>query len=81
VLLGGLTEALHQLLEVGEETEVNVVWGDKSEKAAQHWTQTLSAFSLHDAGTNLICKCFSLMLKSRYCFLVPLVFHSYKIIS
>lgn len=58
MLLEGLTEALHQLLDVGGEKEANVVWGDKSEKAAQHWTQTLSAFTLHDAGINLICKSF-----------------------
>ncbi|XP_034235374.1 uncharacterized protein LOC117641823 [Thrips palmi] len=72
MLLEGLTEALHQLLDVGEEKEANVVWGDKSEKAAQHWTQTLSAFTLHHAGTDLIYDQRQIIMRSLCSILDPL---------
>lgn len=35
----------------------SALWGEKAEKAAQHWSQTISAFTLHDPGIEVLCEC------------------------
>ncbi|KAK3911906.1 Protein SAAL1, partial [Frankliniella fusca] len=73
VMLQGLTESLHQLLNVKSLSDTNnIVWEDKIEKAAQHWSQTLSTFTLHDAGVDLIYTQRQIIMRSICCILDPL---------
>ncbi|KAE8745448.1 hypothetical protein FOCC_FOCC007828 [Frankliniella occidentalis] len=74
VMLQGLNEALHQLLNVGSSLSDtnNIVWEDKIEKAAQHWSQTLSTFTLHETGIVLLNDQRQIIMRSLCCILDPL---------
>lgn len=72
VLLIGLTEALHQLLNSGDGDTLNMVWEEKMERAAVHWSQTMSTFTLHDRGIDLINEQRQTVMRSFCCIFDPL---------